>query len=205
MVIRNHRLEGPEIHYVASPNVGPLFAAGLPDTIIVHFTNMANAAAAITRLCNPAARVSAHLVVARDGAMTQLVPFDTVAWHAGKSAYQGRSGWNQYAIGIEIDNAGRLTRQQDRFISEFGQPYPAREVTRATHANEHNPAYWHTFTPVQIELVTRLCTVLMASYSIRWLLGHDEIAPDRKCDPGPAFPLQALRRELGLHLQRDNA
>jgi len=111
MKISNHLLQGDPIQkvgFTATPNKEGTFAQGLPDTIIIHYTAGKDAASAIKTLVDPGIKASAHLVVGRDGSITQLVPFNEIAWHAGKSAYEVRTGLNAYSLGIEIDNAGRL-------------------------------------------------------------------------------------------------
>ncbi|NOY61694.1 MAG: N-acetylmuramoyl-L-alanine amidase [Gammaproteobacteria bacterium] len=193
MKISDYRLSGEQVNYKESPNRSGRFAAGSADSIVVHFTGGASAQSSVNHLLNPAAKASAHLVVGRDGAVTQLVPFDTVAWHAGRSSFRGRSGFNQYSIGIEIDNAGRLSRSGDAFVSWFGRSYPADEVIEAVHRNEREPAFWHRYSEQQIERVEALCALLIETYDIDMIVGHEEIAPQRKTDPGPAFPLDQLR------------
>ena len=196
MRIRDHRLTGEGVDHAESPNHGGHFGSGDLDTIIIHYTAGANAQSAIDTLCDTERKVSAHLVVARDGTVTQLLPFDTVAWHAGKSQWQGRRGFNDYSIGIEVDNPGRLQERDGRYVSWFGQDYPEEEVVRAVHRNESTASHWHRFTPVQLRVVEDLCALLMREYGIEHILGHEEIAPDRKDDPGPAFPLDDLRVRL---------
>ena len=196
MRIRDHELTGEGVGHTESPNHGGHFGPGDLDTIVIHYTAGANARAAIDTLCDPERKVSAHLVVARDGAVTQLVPFDTVAWHAGKSQWLGRSGLNSYSIGIEVDNPGRLQERDGDFVSWFGQVYPDEDVVRAVHRNESAASCWHRFTPVQLQVVEDLCALLMREYGIEHVVGHEEIAPERKDDPGPAFPLDELRDRL---------
>ena len=198
MKIRNHRLEGEGegVEYRESPNQGEPYAEGALDTIIVHYTAGANAESAIRTLSDTERRVSAHLVVGRDGAVTQLVPFDTVAWHAGQSRWGEREGFNQYSIGIEIDNAGQLEEQDGKLVSWFGREYPEEEVVWGVHRNQMQPTPWHRFTEVQVRVVEEICRLLVAEYEIRHILGHEEIAPQRKIDPGPAFPLDELRARL---------
>jgi N-acetylmuramoyl-L-alanine amidase len=196
MEIRDHRLEDERIQYRESPNRGGPFAAGCLDTIVVHYTAGANAESAIHTLSDPEREVSAHLVVARDGSVVQLVPFDRVAWHAGRSRWGGRESFNQYSIGIEIDNAGQLEYRDGRYVSWFGREYPESEVVWGVHRNQTQATPWHRYPRAQLRVVERLCQVLIAEYGIRHILGHEEIAPDRKVDPGPAFPLDALRGRL---------
>ena len=194
--IRNHRLAGDGIHHVESPNQGGPFAAGRPDTLVIHYTAGSTARSAIDTLCDRSRRVSAHLVVGRDGSVTQLVPFDTVAWHAGQSEWKGRTGLNHYSIGIEIDNAGQLEVRNGQCVSWFGQVYPPEEVVWGVHGNQQESTPWHRFPYEQVRVVEELCLLLIGEYGIGEIVGHDEIAPQRKIDPGPAFPLDELRQRL---------
>lgn len=196
MRISQHLLSGDGIDFRESPNQGGAFDAGHPDTIVLHYTAGGSVESAVRTLSNPVRKASAHVVVGRDGSITQLVPFQRIAWHAGRSSFQGRSGLNRYAIGIEIDNAGRLQRVGSRFTAWFGRDYPPDEVVQAVHRNESVAAPWHRYTEAQIGLVEDLCEVLMAHYPIARIVGHEEISPGRKSDPGPAFPLDKLRQRL---------
>ena len=194
MQIADHCLEGAD--YIESPNQGGPYAAGALDTIIIHYTAGANAESAIQTLCDVDRKVSAHLVVARNGAVTQLLPFNIVGWHAGQSRWGERTGFNQYSIGIEIDNAGELEERDGRFESWFGRAYPQEEVVRAVHRHQTTESCWHRFTPEQLRVVEGICVALIGEYGIKHILGHDEIAPVRKVDPGPAFPLDQMRTRL---------
>lgn len=81
-----------------SPNHGGIIT---PELVVIHYTGSNSLVGAMSWLCSPAARVSAHLVISKSGQVFQLVPFNVAAWHAGKSEYSGRSGVNQFSIGIE--------------------------------------------------------------------------------------------------------
>lgn len=196
MRIDGHQLQGERVAFRASPNQGGPFARPNPDTIIIHYTAGANAESAIRTLSDPARRVSAHLVVDRQGAVAQLVPFDAVAWHAGASRWGDREGMNQHTIGIEIDNAGQLQEQDGRLVSWFGRQYSPEQVVWGVHRHQTRSTPWHRYTSVQIQVTMELCRLLISAYGIDHILGHEEIAPLRKIDPGPAFPLDALRGEL---------
>lgn len=197
MIIQGHKLLGTGVGFTASPNRGGAFAAGLPDAIVIHYTAGPSAESAVKTFADAKKKVSAHVVVADDGKLTQMVSFAEVAWHAGPSSFQGRDGFNRYAIGIEIANAGWLTKSGERYVAWFGREYAAEQVF---HGRHRNPAvtheYWHRFTEAQISAVQELCELLCDTYPIRLILGHDEIAPQRKQDPGPAFPLDKLRNRV---------
>ncbi len=196
MEIQNHRLVGEGIRHIESPNRGGPYGEGEKDTIIIHYTAGATAEGAIETLCGTERRVSAHLVIGRDGSLAQLLPFDIIGWHAGVSKWGEREGFNKYSIGFEIDNAGQLEEKDGKYISWFGKEYPAEQVVQGVHRNQTQPTYWHSFTEIQVRVVEELCALLIEEYGIKHILGHEEISPDRKIDPGPAFPLDALRARL---------
>ena len=203
MKISNHRLDSNDIDFIKSPKTSGKFGPDLPDTIIIHYTAGGSAESAIHTFTESNISASAHVVIAANGNITQLVPFNTVAWHAGRSAYGDRIGFNKYAIGIEIVNAGRLEKSGDEFVSWFGKSYPPNQVIEAVHRNEDQLTYWHRYTEEQISATYDLCTDLIKKYNIKHILGHEEVSPGRKIDPGPAFPLDKMRERL-LHGDRSD-
>lgn len=174
-----------------------------PDTIVIHYTAGRSAASSAEWLWRSDVKASAHVVIGKEGEIYQIVPFTNIAWHAGESAYGGRRSFNNFSIGIELDNPGYLTRAGSQYIAPFGARYEANQVIEATHDNESSPRFWHTYSQAQIEACEDLCWALMKAYpSINQILGHEEISPGRKQDPGPAFPLQTFRARI---LQHDRA
>ncbi|WP_224995736.1 N-acetylmuramoyl-L-alanine amidase [Cesiribacter sp. SM1] len=205
-VDQRHFLQGqpePLRDYLAVKNNIP-FAQGFPDSIVIHYTAGRSAQSAAEYLARPDIQASAHLVIGRDGTVYQLAPFNIITWHAGESNYGGRKTWNQYAIGIELDNAGPLEKiGYATYMAWFGGKYPDDEVLHAVHRNESRPRYWHVFTEKQIEVCQQVCETLIAAYSINKILGHEEISFGRKIDPGPAFPLDMFRERLLTHNRKD--
>lgn len=200
MKIRDHRLtrdDGSALAYLASPHVGKTIS---PRFLILHYTAGSSAAGTVAWFRNPASRVSAHLVIARDGTVTQLVPFDREAWHAGQSRWGSLSGLNRHSIGIELDNAGCLIRSGGKWVSPLSRrSYPDSEVTVACHRNDPPgtpPCGWHSYTPEQIEATLECSMALIDQYGLADVLGHEDIAPGRKRDPGPDFPLESVRARL---------
>jgi len=108
-----------------------------------------------------ALRVSAHFLVRRDGSLIQFVPCSRRAWHAGASAWRGRSRCNDFSIGIELEGCDELP-----------------------------------FEPAQYAVLARLIRVLRRSYAIADVVGHADVAPGRKTDPGPCFDWSRLRELL---------
>lgn len=195
--ISSHLLAGKSVHVkpVTGKDSG-VFRTGLPDTVVIHFTAGGSAESSVKHLSAPDMKASAHVVIGRDGAIYQLVGFDRIAWHAGESSWKGRAGLNHYSIGIELDNAGQLTKSGDGFVSWFGRRYAANEAIEAKHRNQAGLSFWHTYSEEQIEACFGLCRALAKTYAIQTIVGHEEIAPGRKTDPGPAFPLDRLRDQV---------
>ena len=135
------------------------------DTIIIHYTGMENYKEALSRLCDNKAKVSAHYFINREGKLWQLVEDNYVAWHAGISKWLQRVNLNETSIGIELCNPG--------------------------HENKYME-----FTEFQYESLEWLIKKLMDKYNIfsDRVLGHSDIAPDRKIDPGEKFDWQRLAR-----------
>lgn len=135
------------------------------DMLVLHYTGMASTADAVDLLCSPEAKVSAHYVVDEDGQVLRLVPEEKRAWHAGVSSWAGVSDINGHSIGIEIGNGGH----------DFGTP---------------------PFPEAQMKAVETLCREILARHPIppRHVLGHSDIAPERKSDPGERFDWARLAR-----------
>jgi N-acetylmuramoyl-L-alanine amidase len=193
MLVREHFLSGDAISLVDSPNKSGLIE---PRYLIIHYTAGRDAESSVQHFLDPNAQASAHLVIGRDGRLWQLVPFNRKAWHAGKSAWLGLDGMNSYSIGIELDNAGRLTQVGTRYQAWFGVFYPESEVVRARHKNETADAWWHAYTEAQLSVTLAVARLLVQHYGLKDVLGHDDIAPGRKADPGPAFRMASFRSNL---------
>lgn len=200
MEIKNHILKAASksnaITFDESPNHSGKFAEELPDTIVIHYTAGGSLESSVSWLKNPRAKASAHVVIGKSGEIVQLIPFNVKAWHAGKSQWKGRSGLNHYSIGIEIDNAGLLEKRADGYYTHFGKRIDNSQVVLATHKNNDTEQAWEAFTEKQIETVELLCLMLKEHYPIDEIVGHDDISPGRKTDPGPAFPLNSLKEKV---------
>lgn len=181
--------------YIANKNED-LFKEGFPDSLIIHYTAGRSGESSARYLAKDDVKASAHLVVDQSGKVFQVVPFNKKSWHAGDSIYNGRRYYNHFSIGIELDNAGKLTPSGADFVSWFGKRYTANEAVRATHRNENKPRYWHVYTEAQIAVCEEISSLLVAHYDMKEILGHEEISPGRKSDPGPAFPLDKLRSDI---------
>jgi N-acetylmuramoyl-L-alanine amidase len=199
MNIKNHLLlqdDGTPVPFTQSPNMGKTLT---PQYLVMHFTGGSSAKSSVAWLTNPKAKASAHFVIGRDGSITQLIPCNRVAWHAGISRWNGLIGMNNYSIGIELDNAGNVTKQADgKWRNALGVVVPASDVVELAHKNGGAVTGWQTYTSKQLESAIEVASTLMNFYKLREIIGHDDIAPGRKVDPGPAFPMEFFRgRVLG--------
>ena len=133
--------------------------------IIIHYTGMRSELSALNRLCDIKTKVSAHYFIKKNGSVLNLVPPIYEAWHAGKSRWKDLKSLNKYSIGIEIQNSG--------------------------HDNEYEK-----FSQKQIISTKKLLRFLINKYkvSLKNVLGHSDIAPDRKKDPGEKFPWKDLAK-----------
>lgn len=197
MKIVDHVLDDRNVEIRQTPNTSGPFQTGKPDTLVIHFTGGSSANSSANHLCKKDAKASAHLVIGRDGKIIQLAPFNMITWHAGKSSWKGRHGLNKFSIGIELDNAGELTDNGNgKYISWFNKVYLPDEVFHGIHRNKTTPSFWHAYTEMQIEKTFDVCRLICDHYHLREVVGHEEIAPERKSDPGPAFPLDRMREQL---------
>ncbi len=202
MKINNHKLvsenASEKITQEKTSNKGGTMTPGF---IIIHFTAGRSAESSVDWFKNPGAGASAHLVIGRDGKISQLIDFNLKAWHAGVSRWAEHVGFNNFSIGIELDNPGRLKKEGGKYIAWFGKEYPEENAVEAIHKHEDAPSFWHSYTEKQIQTCLEVCKVLMQKYpSIKEILGHDDISPMRKNDPGPLFPMENFRaRLLGRH------
>ena len=133
--------------------------------IIFHYTGMKKQNQAINRLTDTKSKVSSHYLIKNNGEILTLVPDLYVAWHAGVSSWKNYKSINKYSIGIEISNPG------------------------------HEYSY-KNFSKKQIKSILKLSTYLRKKYKIKsnFILGHSDIAPDRKKDPGEKFPWKYLSK-----------
>lgn len=145
-----------------SPNFGDRREGAIPSLIVLHYTAMDSCAAARTRLCDPAAEVSAHWLISETGEVEQLVDEACRAWHAGAGEWAGLSDINSHSIGIELANRGD-----------------------------------HPFPEPQMQALEGLLPRIMARWSIpaHRVIGHSDMAPERKSDPGPRFDWARLARQ----------
>ena len=158
------------MHIVEQPSPNHDARPGSVDMLILHYTGMPDQAAALARLTDPTAMVSAHYLIDEDGTVIRLVPEARRAWHAGVSHWRGRTDINGASIGIELVNRGH----------EFGyRDFPAKQMA--------------ALAELARDIVRR------HAIPARYVLGHSDVAIGRKQDPGERFDWQWLaRRGVGL-------
>jgi N-acetylmuramoyl-L-alanine amidase len=159
---------------IESPNFDDRPDEGLIDILVLHYTGMKTGDAAIERLCEPAAKVSAHYLIHENGDIVQLVEEENRAWHAGVASWRGNTDINARSIGIELVNPGH----------EFG---------------------YRKFPEAQLIALESLCLEIVSRHNIsaRNIVGHSDVAPTRKQDPGELFPWQRLaKNNIGIWPQQ---
>jgi N-acetylmuramoyl-L-alanine amidase len=204
--IVRHRLR--DHWYERSGDVGrPLEAHRL---IVLHYTAMGPGAQARDfMLLSPRQKqarldapgpvyASAHVVVDRDGTVWQIVPFDRQARHAGVSRWRGLESVNRCSLGIEIANWGWLDRYAD---GTFGRPetprFSADQVVLGPMPGTGEPKGWEPYAQPQLDAVEAVVRALLQAYpTIVDVVGHQDVSPGRKFDPGPAFPMARFRALL---------
>lgn len=167
-----------------------------PRGIVIHYT-AGNSAKSSIDWWREGKSASAHVVIDRDGTVYQTVPFNRIAWHAGRSSYRNFNGLNEYAIGIEIANWGILTKKANgKYYSAAGTVVDPKNVISAKHANERVTRFWESYTEAQIESVIKVIKAIKALYpNIGFVVGHSDIT-GRKLDPGPAAPMDKFKAAI---------
>ena len=144
-----------------SPNFNDRPSSAVVDTVVIHYTDMENAIISLERLCDPKTEVSAHYLIDTDGLIYQLVDEGKRAWHAGVSCWNEKDNVNNFSIGIELQNHG-----YNYFLLH---------------------KEWPLYPLAQMQALVLLLTALEKRHSIEYILGHSDVSPGRKQDPGPHF------------------
>lgn len=170
----------------------------VPTAIVAHYT-VSRTAEGTARAFKADDYLECHLTCDRDGSLIQQVPFNRLARHAGVSEWRGRKRCNYFTIGIEMVSPGPLLKVGSGYTDVYGKPWDGG-VVQADHKNPGcSWKYWAEYTDEQIDAFIRASSELMAAYPpIREVIGHDDVAPTRKRDPGPAWPWGAIREALRL-------
>ena len=192
MKITDHWIDGVRRDEIATSREMPI-----RRVLVIHFTGGATGKSSIEAMRERG--VSAHVVIDRDGSVTQCVPFNRSAAHAGKSRWRDPKtshlydGINSCGIGIEIANAGN-----DEGALSWARKQSGFASIHERHRNGGSVQEWECYPPAQLAAVLALSKELVTTYNLDDISGHDCVAPERKDDPGPAFPMQALREHCGF-------
>ena len=188
----DHIIEGVTLDLIKGGNDMPIRRA-----VVIHFTSGATAKSSINFWRSKAAKgASAHVIIDRDGTIIQCRPFDKTCGHAGVSRWKDPcskrvfSGMNSCSIGIELANAGEDDELTERWSNL--PPLVAR------HRNGGNIEEWEKYTNEQLDACFKVTRAVVDRYNLDDIVGHEDIAPERKNDPGPAFPMELLRKHCGF-------
>lgn len=190
----DHKLQG--VAYQQAADHGGTIK---PEAVVIHYSAGASKESDLHTLTAKDDRyVSAHMVIGRDGKVTQLLPLNVRAFHAGASEWQGRKDLNSWSIGIELTNWGPLVKKGGVWCcwpGDFTRALPTGlQVFEGRHSN---PACqyqgWEAFPAAQLEAAEAVVIAIARQYAIDLIVGHDDVSPGRKIDPGPAYPMAQLR------------
>lgn len=212
MIVKNHWLQAESVNEkIIISKSGNARTPIDPDYLVLHYTATDTAKSAVDWFMNTSNNpdfIAAHIVVDVDGTITQLVPFNLRANHSGTSTWDGVEGLNYHSIGIEIVNPGFVEKLSDgsfrrRVTNTQFKAYPAsesRRIIKAKHKHKFWTAkdnqHWFSFPKAQLQAVYALSKVLIDAYQLVNVIGHDDISPARKPDPGPAFPWDEFRQQV---------
>lgn len=164
-----------------------------PDHLVIHYTATADAQSAINWFMdtkNNPDKIAAHIVLDYDGTITQLVPFNLRANHAGTSTWDGVESLNYHSIGIEIVNRG--------FADHPVNSGTNSKTIKASHKHKFwdNIQNWYAFPDAQLQALYQVAKAIFETYQLISAVGHDDISPARKLDPGPAFPWDEFKQQV---------
>lgn len=189
MRIENGRVSG--VRFVAANSSGGEMT---PKYIVTHDTSgRLSKFSSVDWFKSKQCTTSAHFVVERDGTVTQMVPLNRKAFHAGASKWKGQSGLNSCSIGIEIVNPGKMDSNGKAW---FGPCCKPDEIEHKS-TPEHGDGWWLPYTDAQVAAVKLLCTLIVEEYpDCNEILTHWQISPGRKIDTNPLFPLREVRKAV---------
>ncbi|WP_342065793.1 N-acetylmuramoyl-L-alanine amidase [Achromobacter kerstersii] len=194
MEIRENQVQSPGVQFLESPNHG---AGIMPLYLIVHYTAGTALDGATTWFMDPNSEVSAHFIIDHDGTIVQMIRLNRRAWHAGKSSWGDYQGMNQFSFGVELVNAGMLNKTAEgNWVNYSGKKISSDQVIIARHKHQSDERGWQIYPEAQLNSLVELGRLLTTKYGILDVLGHDDVAPNRKQDPGPAFPMISIRSRI---------
>lgn len=205
------------VAWKASPHRNVGFGGHARKFLVMHYTGGASGQSSVDWFADPASKVSAHVVIDRDGTVFQCVAFGNRAWHCGDSRWRDPSGvlftgLNNHSIGIELANAGPCRQTAaGAWRNGLGVGVAAADIIETEH--RHGPVYfapnakgvpvgsvqrpgWEVYPEPQLVAARAVAAALVEHYGLTEIVGHDDISPGRKSDPGPLFDTAGFRGSL---------
>lgn len=139
---------------------------------------------------------TSHVLINRDGLIIQSIPFNEQVGKPLQGSWEGMGDLTSRSVVIALQNSGRLSKTADIYSSSCGRSFDATEVFTGIHQNEESLSYWQKFSESQIQVAEKIIRCLASTYQVKYILGNEEVCPGLKTDPGPAFPLEILRRKI---------
>ena len=191
MNVKNHWLEGAERDLITGGGW-----MTIRRCLVIHYTQGASGRSSIDYWKELDNGICAHLVIERNGYIYQVRPFNRTCGHAGVSRWRDPSTFNRYkninhcSIGIELANAGNN--------EQLAQRWTKLPLIEAQHRNGGPVQKWEAFPEEQVEACIDAARAIVSAYHLDDVTGHDCVAPERKLDPGPAFPMERIRKACGF-------
>lgn len=164
-----------------------------PKYLVMHVTTGTQMKSTVNWFKSPTSGVSAHLLIGRDGRVIQFVPFDRMAYHCGYGYWEEEKGMNRYAIGIELDNAAKLSKLNGGWHKRGTRIDNVKEVR---HWKSYRDWGWEDFPKEQLEVAFEIAKQLVEEYNLKDIIGHDRVNLKSRMDPGPCFPMGEWRKKI---------
>ena len=194
--IKNGLLTDTQVIHTASPDHGGAIS---PEVIVIHYTGSGSMKGSVGWLSKvDEIYVSAHIVISREGRITQLVPFDKQAFHVGHSELNGVKNVNKFSIGIELVNWGKLQEGPNKLLKSYVDTEVHRDgAILEQHPKENQKEWWQRFTTAQEDTLIPLVGDLIIEYGMaaNCIVGHSDVS-DHKLDPGPAFDMEEFKKNV---------
>lgn len=157
-----------------------------PQGVVIHYTVSRDLDSTVEFFKNNA--VDIHFLIGKDGSVVQMVPCNKQADHAGESEWGKLKFLNRYFLGIEVVCLGPIKKDKTgKYVDGYGRPYAGKPRDKIVHQNR----FWDPFTPAQEKALQEVVSWMIATYNfpIKNIVGHSEVAPGRKIDPGGSLSL----------------
>ena len=184
-----------KFEFIASPNFWP--GRKVPCTVLVYHYTAGGPIESCVKYFQQKDGTSAHFVIERDGKIVQMVKLTDRAWHAGESIWKGVKGVNNFSIGVEICNWGLLKKKGNDYFcwpKDYSQKFTGIEPFKDSKGD-----FWENYPEAQIKSLINVSKFILEKFptiTLDNIIGHENIAPGRKKDPGSAFLWEVVKSEL---------